>query len=119
MRDFRELKVWQKAHALVLAVYRTTQAFPRIEMYGLTGQVRRACASIPANIVEGNGRGTDPEMVRFLQIALGSAGEVDYFLLLAHDLGYMKTADYERLAAEVAAVMRMLTSFIQKLKANG
>ncbi|HYL81406.1 MAG TPA: four helix bundle protein [Candidatus Acidoferrum sp.] len=119
MRDFRELKVWQKAHALVLAAYRVTQGFPRIEVYGLTAQVRRACASIPANIVEGNGRGTDPEMIRFLQIALGSAAEADYFFLLAHDLGYIKAAEYEGLAAEVNAVSRMLTSFIQKLKANG
>jgi four helix bundle protein len=119
MRNFRELKVWQKAHALVMAVYKVTQGFPRIELYGLTAQLRRASASIPANIVEGNGRGTDPEMIRFLQIALGSAAEVDYFFLLAHDLGYMKAPEYERLAAEAAAVMRMLTSFIQKLKANG
>ena len=119
MRNYRELKVWQKAHALVLAVYKSTQSFPRIEIYGLTSQLRRASSSIPANIVEGNCRGTDPEMVRFLQIALGSAAEVDYFLLLARDLGYMKAEEHERLAADVDAVMRMLTSFIQKLKANG
>ncbi len=119
MRNFRELKVWQKAHALTLVVYKATQGFPRSETYGLTAQLRRACSSVPANIVEGNCRGTDPEMVRFLQIALGSAAEADYHLLLSHDLGYLKSAEYEALARETDEVMRMLMAFILKLKANG
>ncbi len=119
MRNFRELKVWQKAHALTLAVYKATQGFPGSETYGLTAQLRRACSSVPANIVEGNYRGTDAEMVRFLQIALGSAAEADYHPLLAHDLGYLKAVEYDALATQADEVMRMLTSFIQKLKANG
>ena len=119
MRNFRELKVWQKAHNLTLAVYKATQSFPRSEVYGLTAQLRRACTSVPANIVEGNYRGTDAEMSRFLQIALGSAAEADYHLLLSRDLGYLKAVEYEALAREADGVMRMLTSFIQKLKANG
>jgi four helix bundle protein len=119
MRDFRELKVWQKAHQLALSVYKATRPFPREEVYGLTGQMRRACTSIPANIVEGSGRGTDPEVVRFLQIAMGSAAELEYFLLLARDLGYLNGTIHDHLASEVIQVRRMLNLFIQRLKANG
>ena len=118
MRDFRELKVWEKAHGLTLAVYQTTTAFPRDEQYGLTSQIRRCCASIPANIAEGCGRNGSPELARFLQIAMGSAAELDYHLLLARDLKYLQDADYHRLSNQVAEVMRMLTAFIQKVRAN-
>jgi len=104
---------------LALSVYRATATFPRREMYGLTTQMRRAATSIPANIAEGNGRGTDGEMARFLQIALGSATELEYYLLLARDLEYLSKLAYEDLAAEVTDVKRMLTGFIQKLKADG
>jgi four helix bundle protein len=119
MRDFRELKVWQKAHQLALSVYKATRPFPKEEVYGLTGQMRRACTSIPANIAEGSGRGTDPEMVRFLRIAMGSAAELEYFVLLARDLAYLDGMIHEQLTNEVTQIKRMLTSFIQKLKANG
>jgi len=78
LKDFRKLKVWEKSHDLTLAVYKATAAFPRKELYGLTSQIRRACASIPANIAEGCGRGGDPELARFLQIAMGSASELEY-----------------------------------------
>ena len=84
----------------------------------LTSQLRRACASIPANIAEGCGRGGDTEFARFLQIAAGSASEVEYHLLLAHDLEYLSHADYERLSSDVVELKRMLTAFIQKLKAD-
>ena len=83
MQDFRQLKVWRKAHSLALAIYKGTVRFPRTELYGLTSQIRRACVSIPANIAEGCGRGGDPELGRFLQIAMGSASELEYHLLLA------------------------------------
>ncbi len=118
MKDFRDLKVWEKAHLLTLAVYKATTTFPRDEMYGLTGQIRRACASIPANVAEGCGRGGDAELARFAQIAMGSASELEYHLLLACDLKYLKGADYEKLAADIIEVKRMLTSFLQKLKAD-
>ncbi|MBI3301818.1 MAG: four helix bundle protein [Deltaproteobacteria bacterium] len=118
MKDFRELKVWEKAHQLTLAVYKVTVTFPRDEMYGLTSQIRRSCASIPANIAEGCGRGGDGELGRFLQIAMGSASELEYHLLLAHDLGLLNQADYKHLAQEATEVKRMLTSFIQKLNAD-
>jgi four helix bundle protein len=87
MRDFRQIKVWEKAHQLTLQVYKMTAHFPREELYGLMSQLRRACVSIPANIAEGFGRGGNVELARFLQIAMGSAYEVEYHALLAKDFG--------------------------------
>jgi four helix bundle protein len=115
MRDFRELKVWAKAHALALAVYRATQRFPREESFGLTSQIRRSSASIPTNIAEGCGRDGKAEMKRFLTIAKGSASELEYQLLLARDLDYVGTAEYERLAVEIVEIKRMLTRFVQRV----
>jgi four helix bundle protein len=118
MKDFRELKVWHKAHHLTLLIYKVTASFPREEVYGLTSQIRRACASIPANIAEGCGRKGDAEFGRFLQIAMGSACELEYHLLLAHDLSFLSSAHYERLSEDVTEVKRMLTSLLQKLNAD-
>lgn len=111
--------VWQKAHQLTLAVYRVTAGFPPDERYGLTSQIRRASASIPANIAEGCGRQSDAEFMRFLYIAMGSASELDYHLLLAHDLQFIGTEVYQRLSQDMVEVKRMLNGFIQKLKSNG
>ena len=118
MKDFRKQKVWQKAHDLALEVYRVTEAFPKTELFGLTSQSRRAGVSIPANIAEGCGRDTDADFARFLQIAMGSASELEYHLLLAHDLGFVSDPDYERLSNKTTEVKQMLTSFIKKLKAD-
>ncbi len=118
MRDFRELKVWEKAHAMALGVYKATAGFPRDELYGLTSQIRRACTSIPANIAEGCGRGGDAELARFLRIAMGSASELEYHLLLACDLNLLDRSQYDRLVSDVIEVKRMLASFIQKLTAE-
>lgn len=119
MRDFRQLKVWEKAHALTLAVYQATSTFPRAELYGLTSQMRQSCASIPTNIAEGCGRGSSADMARFLYIALGSASELEYQLLLARDLEMLDAARHEQLTAETVEVKRMLASLIQKLNADG
>src|SRR5512139_2326634 len=118
MQDFHTLKVWEKAHQLTLEVYHATVAFPKEEMYGLTSQIRRASASIPANIAEGCGRGGNAEFKQFLQIALGSASELEYHLLLARDLHYLNTADYEHLASAVVEVKKMLSALILKVKAT-
>lgn len=118
MRDFKELKVWEKAHQLTLAVYRATLSFPQHELYSLTRQIRRSSASVPSNIAEGCGRDGETELARFMQIAMGSASELEYQLLLAHDLHLLETSLYERLTSDVAEVKRMLTSFIKKLKAD-
>jgi four helix bundle protein len=116
MRDFRALKVWEKSHRLVLAIYNATGTFPREETYGLTAQLRRSCASIPANIAEGCGRSGEAELGRFMLIAMGSASELEYHLLLARDLGYLDTRDYERLSQRTREVKRMLSTLITRLR---
>jgi four helix bundle protein len=108
-KDFRELKVWQKAHLLTLAVYRLTAGFPRDEVYGLTAQLRRSSASISANLAEGCGRSGDAELAHFCSIAMGSASELDYHLLLARDLKLLEARDYTDLAERTSEVKRMLT----------
>ena len=118
MKDFRELKVWQKAHRLTLAVYQITSSFPREELYGLTSQLRRACSSIPANLAEGCGREGTAEFARFCSIAMGSASEVEYHLLLAKDLKLIKPKDHADLSQRATELKRMLTGLFQKLRAE-
>jgi four helix bundle protein len=96
VQNFRNLEAWNKAHELTLQVYRITEGFPRTEIFGLTSQLRRAAASIAANLAEGCGR-TQLEFAKFIQIAFGSASESEYHLLLARDLGFVNPEDYERL----------------------
>ena len=116
MRDFKRLAVWEKSHRLTLAVYKATSAFPREELSGLTSQIRRASASVPANIAEGCGRKGDPEFAQFCQIAMGSASELEYHFILARDLGFMEGSTYEALNRDLIEVKRMLNVFIQKLR---
>src|SRR4051794_33722106 len=111
VQDFRNLKVWQKAHALTLAVYRGTHGFPGDERFGLTSQLRRSCASISANLAEGCARGGDNDFARFVSIAAGSASETDYHLLLARDLHYLEESEYQSLFEQVCEVKRMLNTF--------
>lgn len=115
MRDFRELQVWQKAHRLTLDVYQAMQQFPQEERYGLRSQIRRSAISIGTSIAEGAGRITRPEFARFLQNALGNASELEYELLLAHDLSYMGADQHRQLTEQVVEVKKMLTGFIQFL----
>lgn len=117
MKDYREIKVWRRSHLLTLELYRLTKRFPKDELFGLTSQIRRAASSIAANIAEGCGRDGDAELKRFMNIALGSACELDYFILLAGELNYLSAPDGDGLAAEILEIRRMLGSFIQKLKA--
>ena len=116
MRDFKTLKVWERAHHLTLAVYQATATFPKDEQYGLTSQLRRSAASVPANIAEGCGRDGETELARFLQIAMGSASELEYHLLLAYDLKLLTDSDEKALATDVVAVKRMLATFIRTLR---
>src|SRR6476660_6108606 len=115
VKDFRELKVWEKAHEFALRAYRLTEAFPKHELFGLVSQIRRCGASIPANIAEGCGRLGNSELHRFLQIACGSANEMEYHLLLAKDLNYLNEEAYLILDQQLAEVKRMLVALTRKV----
>ena len=118
MKDFRRLKVWHKAHELVLLTYRESARFPSEERFGLTSQLRRACVSIPANLAEGCGRHTDQDFARFVDYAMGSASEVEYHLLLARELGFLDTNAHAALHERTTEVKRMLASFLGRLRAD-
>ena len=118
MKDFRTLNVWHKAHELTLTVYKATKQFPKEELYGLTSQIRRASSSIPANIAEGCGKNSNADFSRFLQIAFGSASEVEYHLLLARDLEMLDAEEYGQLESKVLEVKRMLASLIGKVRSE-
>ena len=115
MKDFRDLDVWRKAHSATLAVYRATADFPKEELYGLTSQMRRCSASIPANIAEGCGRRGNGEFHRFLTIAMGSASELEYHLLLPHDLGFLSQDKFGVLTPQVQEIKKMLASLIRRV----
>ncbi|MGH7508490.1 MAG: four helix bundle protein [Gemmatimonadales bacterium] len=116
MGDLKKLTVWQKSHQLALAVYKSTAGFPDQERFGLTGQLRRAAASIPANIAEGCGRGTDNELGRYVRISLGSATELEYHLLLARDVGCLPPRVYEPLSAATLEVQSMLAGLSRRVR---
>src|SRR5688500_2171035 len=97
MQDYKELKVWEKAHSFTLKIYQVTKEFPKEEIYGLTSQMRRAAASIPVNIAEGCGRKFNLELANFFQISLGSSNEMEYDLLLAKELVYLSEPNYSEL----------------------
>lgn len=115
MRDFHKLVIWQRSHQLTLDVYKASKSFPNEELFGLTSQIRRAVSSIPTNIAEGCGRNSNKELAHFLQIALGSASEVEYELLLANNLGYINDTDYQALAEETIAVRKMIVKYRSEL----
>jgi len=117
MRDFRQLQVWERAHALVLLIYRLTGTFPKQEMYGLTSQMRRAAASIPANIAEGCGRSGNGDLHRFLGMAMGSVAELEYFCILAKDLNFFAEDSYRVAQGQLNELQRMLSALIRKVEA--
>ena len=118
MQDFTKLLVWDQAHQLTLSIYKATATFPPGELYGLTNQVRRAAASIPTNIAEGCGRETQADLAHFLYYAMGSASEVEYQLLLAHDLGYLTDETFQSLTLQTITTKKMLNALIQKVKSS-
>lgn len=115
MKDFRELQVWHKAHALTLAIYQIMAGFIAEEKYGLISQMRRSSAFIPTNMAEGCGRGSDSELARFLQISMGSASELECQLLLALDLGYLNPEQHTLLDSQVTEIKRMTAPLIRSL----
>lgn len=118
MRDFHQLSVWQKSHQFTLDVYTLTRAYPKDELFGLTSQIRRSSSSIATNIAEGCGRGSDADFGRFLLMAMGSASESEYQILLSFDLNYIDENQYKQMNAKVTEIKRMLSSLISKTKAD-
>lgn len=119
MQNFKQIKVWEKAHGVTLQVYRVTNNFPKNEMYGLTSQMRRSAASIATNIAEGSGRGSDADFARFIQMAVGSTCELQYQLILSRDLNYLDPSEYGKLEQDLLEVQRMLIGLLKKLTAQG
>jgi four helix bundle protein len=119
MQDFRKLEVWRRSHALSLECYRLTRSFPKEELFGLSSQLRRAAVSVELNLAEGSSRGSDADFKRFVQMALGSASEVECQLMLARDLDYLKTEAHAALEVQVQELKRMLIRLSQRLTAHG
>jgi four helix bundle protein len=115
MKDFKNLEVWAIAHAFTKKIYIISGKFPKEEVYGITSQIRRASTSIPANIAEGCGRKSEKEFSRFLQIASGSASEVEYLLLLTNEIGYLKKDNYFDLQSDVIRIRKMLAGLIKAI----
>ncbi len=116
MRDFKKYDIWKLSHQLVLEIYQLTKSFPKEEIYGIVSQIRRASISIPNNISEGCGRDSDAEFNRFLTIALGSATEVEYLLLLSKDLDFISKNTFEKLNNSINLIKRKTYTLKQKLK---
>jgi len=112
-QNFQDLIVWQKAHQLVLEVYRYSESFPKEEMFGLTSQLRRAITSVAANIAEGFKKRGKPDKMRFINIAQGSLEECRYYFILAQDLKYGNSRHLETMAEEVSKLMESYNSSIK------
>ena len=116
LKNYKELKVWEKAYKLCLDIYTVTKRFPKEEIYGLTSQIRRSAVSIPSNIAEGYGRKTTSEYVRFLYIAYGSVCELETQTMISGDLDYMKKEKLQELREALGDVERMLKAMIKSLE---
>ena len=115
MRDFKKYDIWQLSHSFTLEVYKITSDFPKQELYGLTSQIRRATLSIPTNISEGAGRNSDKEFNQFLNIALGSANETEYLLILSKDLNYISNEKFESLEIKINTIKSKIYKLKEKL----
>jgi four helix bundle protein len=113
---WKDLKVWDKAHHLVIEVYKITTSFPKDELYGLTSQLKRSTISIPANIVEGHSKNTTKEYIQFLYNSRGSLEETRYYLLLAKTLNFLDNGSYEKLELDCEEISKMLNALIGSLK---
>ncbi len=119
MQNYKDLRVWQRSHELVLVIYTYSKTFPKEEIYTLTSQLRRSATSIPCNIAEGCGKFTPADFANFLQIALGSANEAEYLLILAKDLEYLSLEHHAAVARQINEVKAMLINLIQKVRNKG
>ncbi len=116
MIDYKNYKVWQRSHKLVLAIYSITDTFPKAEQFGLVSQMNRAAVSVPTNIAEGCGRETQKELIRFLYISSGSAHELDYLLLVSKELGFIKESEANVLLKEIDEIKKMLAALIKTIQ---
>jgi len=116
MQNYKDLKVWEKAHHFTLSVYKITKAFPKEEIYSLTNQLRRSASSIPANIAEGCGKKSQAEFAHFLNISLGSANESEYFLILSRDLNYLSEDNFTVLFTTINEIKAIFISLITKVR---
>ncbi len=115
-RDFHKIKAWEHAHQLTLEVYRATAGFPAEEKFGITSQMRRAAASVGANIAEGSSRTSNADFLRFLEMGLGSLRETENFLLLARDLSFLSVETHQRLAQKSDETARTLSGLIAAVR---
>lgn len=116
MQNYKDLKVWEKAHLFTLLTYQETKSFSKEELYCLTSQLRRSATSVPANMAEGCGKKTNPELAHYLNIALGSSNESEYYLLLSKDLQYLSDEKYIALNLLINEVKAMLIALINKVR---
>jgi four helix bundle protein len=116
MQDFRKLRAWQEARALTTNIYSATASFPTTERYGLTAQMRSAAVSIGANIAEGCGKGTRADTLRFFQMSFGSGTELLHHLIIALDLGFLRSEQFEQLDAQLERARRMLAGLMRRLR---
>ncbi len=116
MQNYKDLKVWERSHQFTLKVYEVTKYFPKEELYSLTNQLRRAASSIPANIAEGCGKNSNPDFGKFLNIALGSSNEAEYYLILSKDLNYLNEQNFDDLSKIINEIKAMLISLIAKVR---
>jgi four helix bundle protein len=115
-RNQHKLLIVNKAHQLVLAIYKNTKTWPKEEKYSLVDQIRRAAVSVPSNIIEGNARNSNKEFLQYLYIARGSLLEVQYQLRLAHDLNYIHTTHFEHVNQTLIETSKMLTRLLITIK---
>lgn len=116
MVDYKNYKVWQRSHDLVLKIYGVTKQYPKSEQFGLVSQMNRACISVPTNIAEGCGRETQKELIRFLYISSGSAHELDYLILVSQKLGFLNSNIAEELLTEIDEIKKMIAALIKTIK---
>lgn len=116
MQNYKELRVWQKSHALVVKLYEISREFPQDELFGLTSQLRRSAVSVPANIAEGCGKFSTADLAKYLNIAMGSINEVEYYVILLKDLKY--SIPYDSLLSEINVIKAMLINLINVIRSN-
>lgn len=118
IQSFTDLEAWRKGHKLVLEIYRETKQFPKEELFGLISQMRRSAVSVTSNIAEGFGRKSSGEKIQFYMMAQGSLTELQNQLLIARDVGYLKTVSFDHLAGESTEVQKIINGLIKHLRQN-